>query len=108
MCIDVSDKWMKCYNVYKDFDLCKGIIDELNVYETDDKYYGHRFDEDRSVDTSMGKWYSGDAQIYEIEEDGLAYYSYYGYGFSYYPDINGICVSIGDCDYDYAIMLTLQ
>lgn len=108
MYIDVSEKWMECYNIYNDFDLCKGIIDEMRVYETDDESYSHWISGYSSVDSSMGKWHPLDAEIYEIQEDGLAYLTYWGYNFSYYPDVKGIGVPIDNCDYNYKMLFTLQ
>ena len=108
MYIDVSEKWMRCYNIYNDFDLCKGIIDEMRVHETDDEYYGHWIGGYSSIDSSMGKWYPLDAEIYEVREDGSAYFTYWGYDFLYYPDIKGIGVSIDAGDSNYEVLFTLQ
>ena len=90
MYFDISDKWMKCYNIYNDFDLCKVIIDETTVY-------------DNETDTSMGKHYTLQAEMYEVDEDGLPYYTYWGYDFLYYPDVNGIGVNMDN----YKILFTL-
>lgn len=108
MYFDVSDEWMRCYNIYNDFDLCKGIIDEMRVYETDDESYSHWIGDYSSVDSSMGKWYPLNADIYEIQEDGLAYFTYWGYDFLYYPDVKGIGVLINNSDYNYEMLFTLQ
>lgn len=105
MYIDVSEKWMRCYNIYDDLTLCKGIINDTRVYETDDELYGHWFAGNYSmVDSTMGKYYPLNAEIYENGEDGLAYFTYWGYNYLYFPDVKGIEISIDR----YDMLFTLQ
>lgn len=66
--------------------MCKGIIDEMRVYETDDESYSHWIGDYSSVDSSMGKWYPLDADIYDGEEGSSSYLTGESYTFLYYPN----------------------
>lgn len=103
MYIDVSEKWMKWYNIYNDCDLCKAIINDNSVYEITDANYGH-WTELGETDFSMGSYQTISAEVYEIVDDESAYDTFWGYSFSYYPDINGIGVHIDKCE----ILFTIQ
>ena len=100
--IDVSDKWMKCYNIYGDFDLCKAIADDDSVYETSDTGYGHWI-KLGDTDVSMGSFQTFSAEVYEILDDESAYDTYWAYSLSYYPDINGIGVYVDKCEMLFTI-----
>ncbi|MDE6384940.1 MAG: zinc ribbon domain-containing protein [Eubacterium sp.] len=103
MYIDVSDEWMKCYNIHSDFDLCKPVMDEAKLYEVSVALYGHRINYSE-VDDSMGNFYSFKGEVYKTDEDELTYSVGYGHNFYYYPDVNGIGVDSGN----YELLFTLQ
>lgn len=88
--------------------MCKGIIDEMRVYETDDESYSHWIGDYSSVDSSMGKWYPLDADIYDGEEGSSSYLTGESYTFLYYPNVMGIQVSIRNCDSNYQMFFTIS
>ena len=88
--------------------MCKGIIDEMRVYETDDESYSHWIGDYSSVDSSMGKWYPLDADIYDGEEGSSSYLTGESYTFLYYPNVIGIQVSIRNCDSNYQMFFTIS
>ena len=109
MHINVTDKWMRCYNIYNDLDLCKASIDDCRVYDTNSELYGHSYDSyNNKVDSSMGIWQPLDAEIYELKQDGLAYDTFWGYDFMYYPNVNGIGINVAGCNYNYEMLFTLE
>lgn len=56
----------------------------------------------------MGRYLPLYAEIYEVKEDELAYDTFLGYDFMYYPNVNGIGINVAGCNYNYEMLFSLK